>query len=106
MQFDITKMMEQARQMQAKLEDAKKKVEAEEVTAESGGGMVEVVMNGAGKMKKIKIDKALINPEEPEMLQDLIVAAVNKAHEEAAGLMSSQMGGLADHLPNIPGFNI
>ena len=105
MQFDIAKMMEQAKQMQAKLEDARKKAESEEITAEAGGGMVEVTMNGTGKLKKINIDKALINPEDPEMLQDLVVAAVNKAHSQIEGLMSSQMGGLADQLPNIPGFN-
>lgn len=105
MQFDMSSLMKQAQEMQSKIADAKKDAEAKEVRAEAGGGMVEVIMTGNGRVKKINIDKALINPDEPQMLEDLIIAAVNKANAEVASLMSDSMGNLTEGLPNIPGLN-
>jgi DNA-binding YbaB/EbfC family protein len=109
MQFDIQKMMQQAKELQNNLEEARKKAETTEVTGEAGGGMVTVRMTGAGRLKAINIDPAIIDPADPNMLQDLIVAAVNKARKEADDAMSQSMSksvpDLPFPMPNIPGFN-
>ncbi len=106
MQFDMQSMLAQAQKMQEEMEKVKKEVEAKIITAESGGGMVTVTMNGAQDIKSIKIAKEAVDPRDVEMLEDLIVAAINKANKEAKDLASNQMGGLSGMLPKIPGLNL
>ena len=97
--MNIQKMMQQAQQMQARMQ---KQMEEMRVEATAGGGMVTVVMNGGKQVQSIKIDPEAVSKEDVEMLQDLILAALNDAHkrvdEELQKSMSGMMGGL-----KIPG---
>ena len=76
---NIGQLMKQAQEMQEKMAEMQAQLEAVEMTGVAGGGMVRLTLNGKGDLKKIKIDKALLDPEEVEVLEDLIVAAFNDA---------------------------
>jgi len=106
MKFNMQAMLEQAQKMQEEMEKIKREVNQKQVTAESGGGMVKVTMTGANQVVSIKIAKEIINPDDAEMLEDLIIAAVNKATESAAEIAQQDMGRLSSMLPNIPGLNL
>ncbi|NNE36491.1 MAG: YbaB/EbfC family nucleoid-associated protein [Rhodothermales bacterium] len=82
------KMME----MQQKMADAQEALSAKTVTAEAGGGMVKVTANGQQRITAIKIDPDAIDPDDMELLEDLIIAGANKALEEAAGVAKEEMG--------------
>ena len=97
--MNIQQMMKQAQQMQEKLQ---KQMADLRVEASAGGGMVTVVMNGAKQIQSLKIDPEAVSKEDVEMLQDLILAAINDAHRKADEEMSSQMGGMMGGL-KIPG---
>ena len=96
------KLMKQAQQMQAKMMRVQEELESKTVEATSGGGMVTAVVNGKHELVSLKIEKDVVDPADIEMLQDLVVAAVNegvrKAQEMAQEEMSKLTGGL-----NIPG---
>jgi len=96
-------IMKQAKKMQERMANLQKELETKTVDAQAGGGMVSVVVNGKYEVVSMKIEKEVVNPEDIEMLQDLVVAAVNegirKAQEMSASEMSKITGGL-----NIPGF--
>ena len=98
-------MMKQIQQMQAKMEEMQAQLENETVEGTAGGGMVKVVANGKQDILEIKIDPEVVDPEDVEMLQDLIVAAVNQARQKAADLQSERMSSLTGGL-NIPGMNL
>lgn len=95
-------IIKQAQQMQAKMARLQEELAQRTVEASAGGGMVTAVVNGRNELISLKIEKDVVNPEDVEMLQDLIVAAVNegvrKAQEIATAEMSKITGGL-----NIPG---
>lgn len=99
-------MMQQAQKMQEEMERIKEEVGKKTVTAESGGGMVKVTMTGGNELVSLKIEKDAIDPEDPEMLEDLIIAAVNKATKDAADMVNDEMGKVSGMLPNIPGLNL
>lgn len=99
-------LLEQAQKMQQELEKVKSEVAKKTVVGESGGGMVVVTMNGANRVLSIKIAKEIVNPEDIEMLEDLVVAAVNKAAEKAGDMVSGEMNRMGGMLPNIPGLNL
>ncbi len=103
---NLGQMMKQAQEMQAKMAEMQEQLAEIEVTGASGGGMIQVTLNGKGEMRKVAIDPALANPDEVEVLQDLIVAATNdakvKVEAQAAQCMSELTGGL--NLP--PGFKL
>ena len=76
---NIGNMMKQAQQLQKKMSEAQEKLKSIEVEGISGGGMVKVIVNAKGDIKKIDIDKSIIDPNEKEMIEDLILAAINDA---------------------------
>lgn len=97
-------MMKQMQKMQAKMEEIQKELENKRVEGSSGGGMVKVVANGKQEILEIKIDPEVVNKEDVEMLEDLILAAVNQAKEKSQEIQSEEMakltGGLK--LPGLP----
>lgn len=99
--MNIQKMMQQAQQMQ---EDLRKQLEATTVEATAGGGMVTVVMNGVKEIQQLRIDPEVVSPDDVEMLQDLIVAAVSDAQRRADELASRRMGGMVGGL-KLPGLS-
>jgi DNA-binding YbaB/EbfC family protein len=92
--FDINKLMQQAQEMQAQMAQAQEEISKEVVEASAGGGMVTVKANGAGEILEITIDPKAIDPEDPEMLADLVLAAVNEALRSARNLMESKLSGM------------
>ena len=95
MGMDMNKLMQQMGQMQEEMQKAQDELANETVEATAGGGMITVVANGAGEIRQIKIDPKAIDPDDPEILEDMIVAAVNEAIRSAHSLMESKLGGLA-----------
>jgi DNA-binding YbaB/EbfC family protein len=98
---DIFKILQQAQQMQGRLQQMQEELQARTVTASSGGGMVSVEADGKGQMRKIKIDPSVVNPADVEMLEDLIVVAITEAQKKAAELAQEEMGKVAGGL-NLP----
>jgi nucleoid-associated protein EbfC len=95
MGMDMNKLLEQVQQMQAQMEEAQEALKKETVEATAGGGMVTVKANGALEILEIKIDPKAIDPDDPELLADMVLAAVNEAIRSAQSLMESRLGGLA-----------
>ena len=95
MGMDMNQLFQQVGQMQEEMQKAQAELANETVEATAGGGMVTVVANGAGEIREIKIDPKAIDPNDHEMLEDMIVAAVNEAIRAAQNLMESKLGGLA-----------
>ena len=85
--MDFAKMMEQVQQMQAQMQQAQEELKNETVQATAGGGMVTVTATGNGEIKEITID-----PDDPEMLADMVVAAVNEALRSSQSLIESKLG--------------
>lgn len=92
--MNIQQMMKQAQQLQKKLMQQQEEVAQKSFEASSGGGMVNVTVNGKNELVAIKIEKDVVNPEDVGMLQDLIVAAVNEANARAKEEMEKVMGGV------------
>jgi len=95
MGMDMNQLFQQMGQMQEQMAKAQAELANETVEATAGGGMVTVIANGAGEIKQIKIDPKAIDPNDAEMLEDMILAAVNEAIRSAQSLMESKLGGLA-----------
>ncbi len=98
----IGDMMKQAQKMQQEMGRIQEESKRKTVEAAAGGGMVVVVANGAMEILSIKIEKDVVNPEDIEMLQDLVVAAVNEALRRAQQMVSDDMGKVTGGM-NIPG---
>ncbi|HET7555459.1 MAG TPA: YbaB/EbfC family nucleoid-associated protein [Gaiellaceae bacterium] len=92
MAFDMNKMMEQVQQMQAQMQQAQEDLKSETVQATAGGGMVTVTATGAGEIKQIVIDPKAIDPDDPELLADMVTAAVNEALRSSQSLVESKLG--------------
>ncbi len=92
-QPDMNKMMQQVQQMQAEMTKAQEELANETVEASVGGGMVTVKASGAGDIVEIKISPEAIDPDDPEALEDLVLAGVNQALRNAQDLMQSRLGG-------------
>ena len=95
-------LMKEAQKLQAQLEAMREEVGKRKVEATAGGGMVTVEANGNQEIVSIKIDPEVINPNDAQMLEDLVLAAVNEALRKARELMTAEMGKLAGGL-KIPG---
>lgn len=98
-------LMKQAQQFQAKMAQLQEELGERTVESSAGGGMVSVVANGRQEIVSIKIESEVIDPNDSEMLQDLILAAVNDALGKAKNMVNEEMGKLTQglNLPNIPG---
>ena len=103
---NLGQMMKQAQEMQAKMADLQEKLAETELTGASGGGMVRVTMNGKGEMREVKIDPALVDPNDVEVLEDLIVAATNDAKSKIEAHVSERMRELTGGLALPPGFKL
>lgn len=100
--MNMQQIMRQAQKMQKKMEEAQEEAANQIVEASAGGGMVSVKVNGKQELLEISIEKDVINPEDVEMLQDLIVAAVNEGMKKAQQIMQDKLQGITGGL-NIPG---
>ena len=92
--FDMNKLLQQAQQMQAQVAQAQAELAGEVVEASAGGGMVVVKATGAGEVKEIRIDPKAIDPDDPEFLEDAVLAAVNEALRSAQALAQSRIGAM------------
>jgi DNA-binding YbaB/EbfC family protein len=92
MSFDMNKMLEQVQQMQSQMQKAQEELKNETVQATAGGGMVTVTATGDGEISAIVIDPKAIDPDDPELLADMVVAAVNEALRAAHGLLEAKLG--------------
>jgi DNA-binding YbaB/EbfC family protein len=104
---NLNQLMKQAQQMQAEMAKAQEQLKNEILESSAGGGMVKVTMTGDMQLREIKISPEAIDPEDPELLQDMVTAAVNEALRSAQELAASRMGGIAGGLggglPGLPG---
>jgi DNA-binding YbaB/EbfC family protein len=99
---NLGNLMKQAQQMQARMEEMQAKLAAAEITGQSGGGMVSITLNGKGIAKSVKIDRGLIDPGDPEVLEDLIVAAINDARGKLDSYTQEKMSEVTGGL-QLPG---
>ena len=101
--IDINKLMQQAQQMQQEMAKAQEQLASETVEASAGGGLVTVKATGNGEITEIKVDPKAIDPDDPELLEDLVLAAVNEALRSAQSLAQSKLGAMTGGL-GLPGF--
>jgi nucleoid-associated protein EbfC len=101
MGMDMNKMLQQVQQMQEQVAKAQEELAHQTVEASAGGGMVTVVATGDLQIKEIKIAKEAIDPDDPDMLADMVLAAVNEAIRSAQGLMESRLGGMMGGLGGL-----
>jgi nucleoid-associated protein EbfC len=102
-QPDMNQMMRQVQQMQAEMMKAQEQLKHEVVEASAGGGMVTVKMTGELELREIRIDPAAVDPEDVELLQDMVQAAVNEAIRSAQELAASKMGAVTGGLGGAGG---
>jgi len=103
--MDIQKLMKQAQQVQAKVQQAQAELVNKTVTAEVGGGQVTVVMNGQHALVDLKINPAAVDPDDVEFLQDMLLSAINEAVRKVDELVQREMGGAVGGC-GIPGLNL
>ena len=96
-------LMKQAQQMQEQMLQAQEKLKEETVEASAGGGMVKVTMGGDLTLRSITIDPEAVDPEDVELLQEMVQAAVNEGLRAAQALAESKMGGITGGLGGLPG---
>jgi nucleoid-associated protein EbfC len=101
MGMDMNKMLQQVQQMQADMAKAQEELANERVEASVGGGMVTVTASGSGEVVGIKISPEAIDPDDPETLEDLVLAGVNEALRNAQDLAQSKLGGVAGDLKGL-----
>tara|TARA_B100000959_G_C14679427_1_gene499969 strand:- start:329 stop:652 length:324 start_codon:yes stop_codon:yes gene_type:complete len=103
---NLGQMMKQAQEMQSKMTEMQDKLAEMEVTGSSGAGMIEVTLTGKSDVRKIKIDQSLIDPSDPEVLEDLIVAAFNDAKSKVESRVNAKMSEMTGGLQLPPGFKL
>ena len=99
--MDFNKMLQQVQQMQEQMQQAQEELKDETVQATAGGGMVTVKATGALEITEIKIAREAIDPDDPELLADMVLAAVNEALRSAQSLAESKLGGAMGGLGNL-----
>ena len=102
---NMANLMKQAQKMQRQMEEQAKEMETKEFSATAGGGAVEVTVSGSKKILKVKLDEEVVDPDDVEMLEDLLVAAVNEALEkvdaETTSAMSKFTDGMGGGMPGL-----
>ncbi|SDL84067.1 hypothetical protein SAMN05421823_108246 [Catalinimonas alkaloidigena] len=104
--FDLNKMMGQFKEAQTKMQELQEEIAVMTTSAEAGAGMVKVTVNGRRQIVSLEIDPDLVKPDDREMLQDLVVAAVNKALADMETIAKDEMQKRASSMFNIPGLNL
>ena len=103
---DFMGMMKKAAELQSKMQQMQAELETLEIEGSSGGGVVKVMLNGKGDLKSVNIDHSLMNPDEKEILEDLLVAAHSDARKKSEGAMAEKMKALTGGLPLPPGLKL
>ncbi len=103
---NLTELMKQAGLMQARMADMQKKLEGLTVEGQSGGGLVKVKMTGKSAVTAIEIDPSLLKPEEKEIVEDLLIAALSDAKVKAEAVMAEEMKAVTGGMPMPPGFSL
>ncbi len=102
MAMDMNRMMKQARKMQAQMQEAQEALKTQEYTATVGGGAISATVTGANRVVALQIDPDAVDPDDVEMLQDMVIAAVNEALTQAENDANDRLGSITSGL-NIPG---
>ena len=103
---NLGNLMKQAQQMQSKMAELQEKLASLEVTGQSGGGMVVATLGGKGDVRRVKIDKSLVDPNDVEVLEDLLVAALNDARAKVDAVTADQMREMTGGLNLPPGMKL
>ena len=103
---NLGNMLKEAQKLQTRMAEMQQQLAEAEMTGTAGGGMVNVTLNGKGEMRRIKIDPSLADPNETEILEDLVVAACNDAKAKIDAHLQEEMGKLTGGLPMPPGFKL
>jgi DNA-binding YbaB/EbfC family protein len=103
---NISNMLKEAQKLQQRMVEMQQRLAETEMTGQAGGGLVTVVLNGKGEMKKVRIDKSLVDPNEVEILEDLIVAATNDAKAKIEAYVAAEMQKMTGGLPLPPGMKL
>jgi DNA-binding YbaB/EbfC family protein len=104
--MDVSKMLQQVQQMQAEMAKAQEELANETVEASAGGGMVTVKATGALEIVEVKIAAEAIDPDDPELLSDMVIAAVNEAIRSAQSLAESRLGGAMGGMEGLKGLGL
>jgi DNA-binding YbaB/EbfC family protein len=102
---NLQQLIQMGQQLQAKVAEIQERLDAQEVASSAGGGMVKATVDGKGAIKGLRIDPAVVDPEDVEMLEDLVLAAVSEAQKKARAMYEEEMrkatGGLPMQLPGL-----
>ena len=103
---NMSQIMKQAKAMQEKMAEMQKKIEDTEIEGSSGGGVVKIVMNGKHEVKNLFIDPSIVNSDEKEVLEDLIIAALNDVNKKIAENTNDQLGSISGGMGLPPGLKL
>jgi nucleoid-associated protein EbfC len=103
---NLGQMMKQAQQMQARMAEMQAQLDEVEMTGVAGGGMVQATLSGKGELRRVKIDKTLMDPNEVEVLEDLVVAAFNDGRAKVEAHVQAEMAKLTGGLELPPGMKL
>jgi DNA-binding YbaB/EbfC family protein len=103
---NLGQMMKQAQQMQTRMAELQARLGEMEVDGQSGGGLVRATLSGKGELRRLKVDPSLAKPEETEVLEDLVVAAVNDARQRVDAMVAEEMSKLTGGLQLPPGMKL
>ena len=103
---NMSQIMKQAKAMQENMAEMQKKIEETEIEGSSGGGVVKIVMNGKHEVKNLFIDPSIVNSDEKEVLEDLIIAALNDVNKKIAENTNDQLGSISGGMGLPPGLKL
>ena len=103
---NMSQIMKQAKAMQEKMAEMQKKIEETEIEGSSGGGVVKIVMNGKHEVKNLFIDPSIVNSDEKEVLEDLIIAALNDVNKKITENTTDQLGSISGGMGLPPGLKL